>query len=61
MNETVFLKIPLFSNLSQDELTQLVHELPVEDYASGSYLFREGDSGESLYVVIEGKLEVLLA
>lgn len=61
MHETVFLNIPLFSNLSHDELVQLVQELPVEDYDSGSYLFREGDSGEALYVVIHGGLEVLLA
>ncbi len=61
MDETVFLKIPLFSNLSQTELVQLVQELPIEEYEAGAYLFRAGDSGESLYVVISGILEVVLA
>lgn len=61
MDETVFLQIPLFKDLPIPELNKLVQELPVEVYESGVYLFREGDRGESLYVVIDGQLEVLLA
>lgn len=61
MDQSVFRKIPLFKDLPLPELYKLVHELPVEVYESGVYLFREGDRGESLYVVIDGQLEVLLA
>src|SRR3972149_12050756 len=61
MDETVFLKIPLFKDLPYAELSKLVQELPVQDYRAGEYLFREGDPGEHLYVVITGQLEVLLA
>jgi sigma-B regulation protein RsbU (phosphoserine phosphatase) len=61
MDESVFLKIPLFKDLPQADLGKLVQELPIEDYETGMYLFREGDPGEHLYVVIAGQLEVLLA
>lgn len=61
MDETVFLKIPLFKDLPRLELFKLVDELPVEEYEGGQYLFHEGDAGDSLYVVMDGKLEIVLA
>jgi serine phosphatase RsbU (regulator of sigma subunit) len=60
MDESVFLKIPLFQDVPSSELFQVVRELPVETYESGTYIFREGESGEKLYVVMDGSLEVLL-
>lgn len=61
MDDSAFFKIPLFKNLPKPELMRLVAELPLEEFAPGTYLFREGDSGESLCVVASGSLEVLLA
>lgn len=61
MNESAFLKIPLFQDIPSDELVRMVDELPIETYEPDSYLFRDGDPGENLYVVKEGHLEVLLA
>lgn len=61
MDESAFQSIPLFRNLPQQELARLVRELPLADYGAGEYLFREGDTGESLCVVASGSLEVLLA
>lgn len=61
MNETAFLKIPLFRNVPPDDLLKMVNELPVETYEPGAYLFRDGDPGDNLYVVIEGALEIVLA
>ncbi len=61
MDESAFLKIPLFQNVPSGDLVKMVNELPVETYEPGSYLFRDGDPGEHLYVVIEGDLEILLA
>jgi phosphoserine phosphatase RsbU/P len=60
MDESVFLKIPLFQDVPSSELFQVVRELPVETYESGAYIFRDGDTGEKLYVVMDGSLEVLL-
>ncbi len=60
MDESVFLKIPLFQDVPSSELFQMVNELPVETYEAGAYIFREGEAGENLYVVMDGSLEVLL-
>jgi len=61
MNESAFLKIPLFQDVPSEELVRMVSELPIETYEPGSYLFRDGDPGEHLYVVKDGHLEILLA
>lgn len=61
MDQTVFLKIPLFNKMPKLDLFQLVNQLPIKEYNIGSYLFREGEPGDSLYVVMNGKLEIVLA
>lgn len=60
-NTLLFLKIPLFKDLSPVELRDLFNELPLESHEAGAYLFREGDPGDSLYVVKSGNLEIVLA
>jgi sigma-B regulation protein RsbU (phosphoserine phosphatase) len=60
MDESVFLKIPLFQDVPSTELFPVVRELPVETYEPGAYIFRDGETGEKLYVVMDGSLEVLL-
>jgi sigma-B regulation protein RsbU (phosphoserine phosphatase) len=61
MDETAFLRIPLFQNIPKPDLVKMVDELPIETYRPRDYLFRDGDPGENLYVVIEGALEIVLA
>src|SRR5512146_1084659 len=61
MNESAFLKVPLFQDVPSEELVRIVSELPIETYEPGAYLFRDGDPGEHLYVVKDGHLEILLA
>lgn len=61
MDKTIFLRIPLFKDLPHLELFKLVSQLPVERFEKGQYIFREGDPGDSLYVVEDGKLEIVLA
>jgi serine phosphatase RsbU (regulator of sigma subunit) len=61
MDESAFLKIPLFQEVPRADLVTMVNELPIETFNPGAYLFRDGDAGENLYVVIEGTLEIVLA
>lgn len=58
---TIFLNIPLFRDLSKLDLYRLIDELPTEIFKEGDYVFREGDPGNSLFVVMTGELEVVLA
>ncbi|MCL4527816.1 MAG: SpoIIE family protein phosphatase [Chloroflexi bacterium] len=61
MDESAFLKIPLFQDIPPSDLIKMVNELPVETYETGQYLFRDGDPGDKLYVVMDGALEIVLA
>ena len=61
MHESIFLNIPLFRDIPVSEMSGIVNALPLETYEAGSYLFRDGDRGDNLYVVQEGSLEVVLA
>lgn len=53
-------RIPFFTALPPAELDRLVAELDVVNLNSGDILFREGDPGEHLYVVVSGELEILM-
>jgi sigma-B regulation protein RsbU (phosphoserine phosphatase) len=61
MDQSAFLNVPLFRDIPPGDIKKMVDGLPVETFPSGTYLFRDGDPGENLYVVIEGTLEVVLA
>jgi phosphoserine phosphatase RsbU/P len=62
MAQTIlFKKVPLLSDLPRNELDHLVATLQVVDLAPGDVLFREGEPGESLFIILEGQLEVILA
>jgi CRP-like cAMP-binding protein len=52
-------EIGLFGALPDDALGFLCETLKVVDVAPGDMVFREGDHGRDLYVVLSGELEVL--
>jgi sigma-B regulation protein RsbU (phosphoserine phosphatase) len=52
-------KIPLFSGLPMQELDNLLTLLDTQDMQDHEFLFHEGDTGENLYVVLRGELEIL--
>jgi serine phosphatase RsbU (regulator of sigma subunit) len=54
-------RIPLFADLPETELENLVRSLKVVELKPRDILFREGDAGEHLYVVADGELEILRA
>lgn len=57
---SIFHKIPLLSDLPRDERDYLVSVLSVIKLTPGEVLFREGEPGESLFAILEGRLDVLL-
>ena len=62
MAQTIlFKKVPLLSDLPRIEIDYLAATLKVVTLAAGEVLFREGEPGESLFIILEGRLEVVLA
>ena len=53
--------IDLFSVLPEEELDRILAQLEIVNLASGEILFREGEAGEHMYVVVSGELEILKA
>ncbi len=51
-------EVPVFSLLDQDERATLAALLESEKYTKGQTIFREGDAGDSLYVVLTGQVQV---
>src|SRR5215211_4084951 len=51
-------KIPLFADLSEEDLEQLHKMAETVSVPAGQLVLREGDPGDSLYVVLAGELEV---
>jgi EmrB/QacA subfamily drug resistance transporter len=50
---------PVFAGVSPQMLERLVASAGVVSLAAGDWLFRQGDPGDALYVVVAGRLEVL--
>lgn len=50
--------ISQFQNLSETELTQIVSVCKCSHHLKGSRLFREGDFADSVYLLIEGFVEI---
>jgi sigma-B regulation protein RsbU (phosphoserine phosphatase) len=61
MSENLLGRIPLFADLPAEELDRLMSALDVVHLRSGDILFREGDPGEHMYVMVKGELEINMA
>jgi CRP/FNR family cyclic AMP-dependent transcriptional regulator len=55
----VLQRSPLFEMLSQTELELLADLSRPRRYAAGEVIFEQGDLGDSLYVIVNGEVEVL--
>ena len=54
--DEVVRRAPLFTALDDAAAASLRASMDTVKIAKGSILFKEGDDGEHLYVIIEGKL-----
>lgn len=56
-----FLKqVPLFRALNESEFSDLATEMQLCKFAKGESIIRQGDDGESLYILVEGACQVLI-
>lgn len=52
--------LPLFEPLSDDQIRQLAHGASLQRYTSGEVLVRQGDAGDSLFVIKSGQVKVIV-
>jgi signal transduction histidine kinase len=51
-------QVPLLADLSEEDLERLYEMAETVSIPAGQLVLREGDTGDSLYIVLEGELEV---
>ncbi len=54
-------KLPLFQGLLEDELLKVLGMCKATQLAAGETLFEQGDEGDSLYILLAGELEIVVA
>jgi CRP/FNR family cyclic AMP-dependent transcriptional regulator len=50
--------VPLFKDLDDPELAEVAALCREERFESGTYIFREGESGNRLYLITEGEVRI---
>ena len=53
--------IPLFEDLSEDDLEALSHALVPRSFRAGTMIFSQGDTGSSMYIVQSGDVNIHLS
>jgi CRP/FNR family transcriptional regulator, cyclic AMP receptor protein len=59
MHVQILSRVPLFSGLSEKQLTKLANRLTKRDYGEGDAIITQGKGGEGLFVLSEGKAEAV--
>ncbi|WP_249865187.1 cyclic nucleotide-binding domain-containing protein [Paenibacillus konkukensis] len=60
MNKLAFLEIPLFVGLDRAHKAALLQQFTQLSYRAGDILFEEGEFGDSLYIIMQGKTRIYL-
>lgn len=55
----VLKKVPLFQGLNHKLLRKLMVDLIEKEYATGETVFREGDPGKALYILLDGSVSIV--
>jgi len=58
MNLDLLARVPLFEGLTQAQLKKVAEVCETEEVHRGAYVFREGEPGASMYVVVQGKVRI---
>ncbi|MGG2319922.1 cyclic nucleotide-binding domain-containing protein, partial [Salmonella enterica] len=53
-------RIPLFARIEPSKLKLLAFTSERLAYKAGDVLFRQGDPGDSAYIIVEGEAEILV-
>ncbi|GAB2891986.1 Crp/Fnr family transcriptional regulator [Neomicrococcus lactis] len=58
MDSEVLRRAPLFANLGDDVFAAITEEMTEVDLSRGASVFREGDQGDQMYVIVSGKIKL---
>ena len=56
LKRDVLANMPLFSRLTERELLRVMQAVEVREYKDGDLVIREGDKGDELFIVLDGKV-----
>lgn len=51
-------KVAIFKNLDDAEIDQVADVCKSERFVSGEYIFREGEAGNRLYLIVDGEVRI---
>ena len=58
MDASLLKKVALFEGLTQGQLAKVASIAKVQQYEGSSFIFREGDTGQEMYVIVEGRVRI---
>ncbi len=58
MDPTILKKVPLFEGLTHSQLQKVAALAKTVSYDGSSHIFRDGDVGQGMYVIVEGKVRI---
>lgn len=58
MDASLLKKVALFEGLTQGQLAKVASIAQVRQYEGSSFIFREGDTGQEMYVIVEGRVRI---
>jgi serine/threonine protein phosphatase PrpC len=58
LKRDVLANMPLFARLTERELLRVMQAVQVREFHDGEVVIREGDKGDELFIVLEGKVRV---
>jgi serine phosphatase RsbU (regulator of sigma subunit) len=59
MHLDILRRVPLFSTLSSEQLSHVSESLTREELSEGTALLKEGASGDTMYVLVDGEVEIV--
>ncbi|WP_228201480.1 Crp/Fnr family transcriptional regulator [Flaviflexus ciconiae] len=58
METSIIASVPLFAGLSEEDQARLTELMSEETLRRGESLFHEGDSGDNLFIIVDGKIKL---
>ncbi|HSP81519.1 MAG TPA: cyclic nucleotide-binding domain-containing protein, partial [Myxococcaceae bacterium] len=58
MDASILKKVALFEGLTQSQLLRVASIARPQRYEAGACLFREGEAGREMFIILEGKVRI---